>query len=240
RAAFREAAAAFEEALVALGHLPESRDTREQDIDLRLDLRTMLSALGEHERLFAHLQHAETLAEVLGDQRRLGQVSALMGWYCRVRGDYDRAIASCQRALALAETLGDGALRVLPQYFLGTTYHDLGDYRRAIDLLRRNLVFLEGELLYAYFGVGTPLSITSRTEIVACLTELGEFAEGIARSDEGVRIAETVAHPGSFIFAYRGVGLLYLRKGDVQKAIPALEHALTLCQGMNFLYLFCN
>ena len=69
---------------------------------------------------------------------------------------------------------------------------------------------------------------------------MGEFAEGIARSDEGVRIAETVAHPGSFIFAYRGVGLLYLRKGDVQKAIPALEHALTLCQGMNFLYLFCN
>ena len=42
RAALREAAAAFEQALTALGHLPESRDTREQDIDLRLDLRTML------------------------------------------------------------------------------------------------------------------------------------------------------------------------------------------------------
>ena len=91
-------------------------------------------SLGEHERLFAHLQQAETLAEALGDQRRLGQVSAYMGWYFWGRGDYDRAIASCQRALALAETLGDGTLRVMPQYVLGTAYHALGDYHRAIDL----------------------------------------------------------------------------------------------------------
>ena len=129
----REAAAAFEQALTALGHLPESRDTREQEIGLRLDLRTMLSGLGEHEQLFAHLQQAEILAEALEDQRRLGQVSAYMGWYFWVRGDYDRSVASCQRALAIAEALGDGALRVLPQYFLGGAYHALGDYRRAID-----------------------------------------------------------------------------------------------------------
>jgi tetratricopeptide (TPR) repeat protein len=238
RAAFREAAAAFEQALVALGHLPESRDTREQDIDLRLDLRTMLASLGEHERLFAHLQHAETLAEALEDQRRLGQVSAYLGWYFRVRGDYDRSVASCQRALALADTLGDGALRVLPQYFLGGAYHALGDYRRAIDLLRRNLVFLEGELLYAYFGTGTLPSVSSRNGLVSCLAQLGEFAEGIARSDEGVRIAEAVAHPNSFIFAYHGVGQLYLCKGDVQQAILALEHSVALCQGANLRYLF--
>jgi tetratricopeptide (TPR) repeat protein len=128
----------------------------------------------------------------------------------------------------------------MPQYLLGTTYHALGDYRRAIDLQRRNLVFLEGELLYAYFGIGTPPSITSRTNLVSCLAELGEFTEGIARSDEGVRIAETVAHPTSFIFAYRGVGLLYLCKGDVHKAIPALERSLALCQGASLLYLFCD
>jgi tetratricopeptide (TPR) repeat protein len=240
RAAFREAAAALEQALVALGHLPESRDRHEQDIDLRLVLRTMLASLGEHEQLFVHLQHAARLAEALEDQRRLGQVSAYMGWYFRVRGDYDRSVASCQRALVIAEALGDGALRVMPQYVLGTTYHVLGDYRRAIDLLRRNLVFLEGELRYAYFGVGTLPSITSRTNLVSCLTELGEFAEGMARSDEGLRIAETAPHPGNFIFAYQGVGQLYLRKGDVQKAIPALERCLALCQGPDFLYLFCN
>src|SRR5439155_12248802 len=114
--------------LAALGHLPESRDTREQDIDLRLDLRNALGSQGEHERIFVHLRQAETLAEALEDQRRLARVSTYLGWYYRVKGDYDRAIASCQRALALAETLGDGTLRVMPQYILGTTYHALGDY----------------------------------------------------------------------------------------------------------------
>ena len=99
-------------------------------------------------------------------------------------------------------------------------------------------MFLEGELLYAYFGIGTPPSVASRTHLVSCLAQLGKFAEGIARSDEGVRIAEAVAYPTSFVFAYRGVGLLYLCKGDVQKAIPALEHSVALCQDANFRYLF--
>jgi tetratricopeptide (TPR) repeat protein len=74
--------------------------------------------------------------------------------------------------------------------------------------------------------------------LVSCLGQLGEFAEGIARSDEGVRIAEAVAHPNSFIFAYHGVGQLYLCKGDVQQAILALEHSVALCQGANLRYLF--
>ena len=42
----------------------------------------------------------------------------------------------------------------------------------------------------------------------------------------------------SFIFAYRGLGLLYLRKGDVQKAVPALERALALCQDEHLPYFF--
>ena len=187
RAALREAAAVFEQALVALGHLPESRDTREQEIDLRLDLRTMLATLGEHERLFAHLQQAETLAEALGDHRRLGQVSALMGWYFWVRGDYEHAIASCQRALALVEPLGEETLRVIPQYVLGNTYHALGDYHRAIDFQKKNLLCLTGELLYAYFHTGTPLSISSRTHLVSSLAQHGEFVEGIAEQ-QGNRI----------------------------------------------------
>ena len=100
-------------------------------------------------------------------------------------------------------------------------------------------MFLEGELLYAYFGMIPPPAIASRTNLVFCLAELGEFAEGIARSDEGLRIAEAVVQPNSFVFAYHSVGQLYLRKGDVQKAIPALERSLALCQEANFLYLFC-
>jgi len=72
--AYREAVACFEQALGAVQHLPESRDTIEQAIDLRFDLRNVLFELGDHEPILEHLHQAETLAQALDDHRRLGLV----------------------------------------------------------------------------------------------------------------------------------------------------------------------
>ena len=77
RSAHREAVGYFEQALSALPHLPEQRDTREQAIDLRLALRSALRRLATMERILAYLREAEALAEALDDPHRLGQVSAL-------------------------------------------------------------------------------------------------------------------------------------------------------------------
>src|SRR5262249_27575725 len=51
RSAHREAVGYFEQALRALPHLSEQRDTRAQAIDLRLALRTALRPLGDFERI---------------------------------------------------------------------------------------------------------------------------------------------------------------------------------------------
>jgi class 3 adenylate cyclase/tetratricopeptide (TPR) repeat protein len=243
RAAFREAEAVFAQALVALEHLPEHPDTRAQSIDLRLDLRSVLAPLAEYERLFAHLREAEALAEALEDQKRLGRISVAMGWSFRVRGDYARTIAASQRALAIAEGLGDVPLQVMARYMLGHVYHILGDYHRAIDLLRSNVACIEGNLRQADIsgtglGRAVPPAVSSRTSLVLCLAEVGAFAEGSARSEEGVSIAEAVAHPMSVIFASRGVGLLALRKGEVHEAIPALERGLACCQEAHLPFFF--
>ena len=87
RSAHREAAGYFEQALSALPHLPETRDTREQAIDLRLALRTALLPSGDSERILAYLREAEALAESLDDPRRLAQVSRFLSFhfYQRVR-----------------------------------------------------------------------------------------------------------------------------------------------------------
>ena len=76
RSAFREAASYFEQALTALAHLPETREMSEQAIDLHLNLRISLAALGEHDRVLEHLRAAEPLANALGDKRRLAWVHA--------------------------------------------------------------------------------------------------------------------------------------------------------------------
>ncbi|MGH2627477.1 MAG: adenylate/guanylate cyclase domain-containing protein, partial [Anaerolineales bacterium] len=76
RSAYREALVCFEQALSVLQHLPESRSTMEQAIDLRFDLRNALLELGDHKPIVEYLRQAECLAQALGDQRRLGWVLA--------------------------------------------------------------------------------------------------------------------------------------------------------------------
>src|SRR5574337_2178770 len=89
RSALREAVACFEQALGALPHLPEGRDTLEQAIDLRVELRQVLYPLGELGRIFEYLHEAERLAQALDDQRRLGRVSASMAHHFWTAGDPD-------------------------------------------------------------------------------------------------------------------------------------------------------
>ena len=231
RSAYREAVVYFEQALAALEHLPDSRAATEQAIDLRLGLRTALNALGETpERMLDHLRRAETLAQTLGDQLRLGRVYAVMSSTCWAAGEVDRAIVYGQRALALAATLGHVGLQARAHLILGRAYYDTGDYPRAVESLERNVVTLQGDLLYERFGANNIVAASSRAWLSRCHAERGAFTEGLAMAEEGLQIAETVNHPFSLIEACYGVSVVYLRQGDVQRAIPMLERAMGLCQ----------
>jgi tetratricopeptide (TPR) repeat protein len=238
RSAHQEASIYSVLALVALQHLPERRDTLEQAVDLRFGLRTSLFHLGEFGQIFDHLREAEILAEALGDQGRLARVSDFMAANFNVLGDHDRALESGQRAVAAAAALGRSPLQVATNFHLGAAHYSLGDYRRAIDVLRRNVEPLEGELPGGRFGGPSLRSIVSRTWLVWSLAELGEFAEGRAIGEEGVRMAEAADRPDNLINAYAGVGLLYLRKGDLRQAIPMLERGFELWQAWHIPLLF--
>jgi transcriptional regulator with AAA-type ATPase domain/tetratricopeptide (TPR) repeat protein len=230
RSAHREAVAYYEQALDALTRLPESRERTEHAIDLRFDLRNALQPLGEFPRILEFLGEAEQLARALEDQRRLGQVSAFMTDYFRLMGDPDRAIEYGRQALALTETQGEFSTRVRANTYLAQTYYVLGSYRRAAALLDWNIESLGGELERQSLGFAQLPSVHSRTALVWCLAELGEFAEGIRRGLEGVRIAEAVDHPYTLVTAYAGIGSLQVRMGDFDAAIPTLERALDLCR----------
>ena len=147
-----------------------------------------------------------------------------------VAGQYDRAIASSQRALALAAASGDHYTPIEANNFLGLVYFLQGDYRQAMDACRRAMAALEGEQRYERFGQPVLPAVRSRTYLSLCLAEVGAFAEGIAVGEAGLRIAEAVKHPVSLVTAYRSVGLLYLRQGDLHQALPLLERAAGLCE----------
>ncbi|MBI3028002.1 MAG: sigma 54-interacting transcriptional regulator [Candidatus Rokubacteria bacterium] len=238
RSAHREGVTCFEQALEALRHLPRSRETIEQAIDLRFDLRNSLHLLGELGRILDHLREAKALAEALDEQRRLGWVSSYMTQYFRLMGDPDRAIESGQRALSIAAGLPDFALQVATDTHLGPAYRDLGDYPRAVEILRRNVEWLKGNLSHEPFHLAGLPSVISRTNLVLCLAELGEFTEGTALGEEGIRIAEAADNPYSLISAHLGLGTLYLLKGDLERALPVLERGLGLCGALTLPLMF--
>jgi len=238
RSAYREAVGYFEQALSALPHLPEQRNTLEQAIDLRLALRSALLPSGDSKRILAVLCEAEPLAMALADQRRLGQICLFLSFHFCYRGAHDQAIAAAQHALALATADGEVVLYALANYYLGLAYQAQGDYRRAIDCFRQTVASLDGTQRHERFGQLIPPTVTSRANLAWCHAEIGTFAEGRALGEEGLRIAEAVAHPGSLMFAYYGVGLLSLCQGDLHRALPLLERALGICQDADLLVFF--
>src|SRR4029450_3983129 len=230
QSAHREAVSSFEQALSALPHLPEQHDTREQAIDLRLALRSALWPSSDFGRILAYLREAEALAAALDDPRRLGQVSGLLAEPFRFLAAYDQAIAAAQRALALAMASGDVVLHALASRDLGLAYQAQGEYQQAIDSLGQTVASLEGARRHERFGQVFLPAVLSRADLAWCHAELGTFAEGRTLGEEGLRIAEEVAHPGSLMYASHGIGLLALRQGDLPRALPRLERAMGLCQ----------
>jgi tetratricopeptide (TPR) repeat protein len=74
--------------------------------------------------------------------------------------------------------------------------------------------------------------------LAVCQAELGMFAEGRALGDEGVRIAEAVAYPGSLLNVYSALGKLALRQGDLRRALLLLERAMGICQDAELPFYF--
>ena len=234
RSAYDEAVGYLEQALSALPHLSERRDIRGPAIDLRIALRHALFPSGDLGRILTYLREAESLAAALGDACRLGHVSLFLSSHFWHMGTHGPAIAAARRARVAATTGGEAVLHAMAHHYLGRVSHDLGAYQQAIAYLERAVASLDKARHHESFGFPFLPAVLSYSWLVECHAELGTFAAGRTLGEAGLRIAETVAHPLSLMYADRGIGLLALRQGDLSTALPRLERAVSLCQDTYF------
>ena len=238
RSVNREAVRYFEEALTALTHLPETRETVEQAIDLRFDLRNALLPLVEWGRIEGYLREAEALARKLNDRRRLASVSGYMsGLQLNTGGRTSDVRAFADEVEAIGASLGD-----VPLQIAGTYYHvwlgDLsGDYRGTERRCRTLIDTLPGDLSRNRFGLVAYPAVVARAFLAHTLAELGAFEEGRDHGQEAVRLAESLDHPFSLIWACLNLGRLEGLRGEFTRAIILLEHAVTLSNELNIAYL---
>jgi class 3 adenylate cyclase/tetratricopeptide (TPR) repeat protein len=235
RFALRDASTHLEQALSATKHLPQTREAIEQAIDVRLELRSAIHFLGEVDRGFGLMREAEALADQLGDDARMGKISVALSTGLWMMGHSDEAQRPVDRALAIAESTNDALLRHQARAHLTRLHHDRGDHRQAATAVRESLSALEaaGISLIA-FGAGVPLVMQSTTYLAWSLAELGEFAEATRRTEEALRVAQTLDNPFALIMACMGVGMVHLRQGNALTAMPVLEQGLQVCYTFGF------
>ena len=234
RAGYREAVACLEHALEALRRVPSGRATVECGIDIRLELRTALYPLGELERTLMYLREAQPLAEELGDDRRLGRVSAYLCVALRRLGDMEGAVKAGERTLSLAHAIDDLTVQVATTLYLGQALWFAGFARRAVDVFQRNVTSLTPDQLRQQFGAPGYPGVFSMTDMASVLAELGRFAEAKNVGERGLAVAEELAQPFTSIAAHISVATVYLVAGEFPRAIAGLERARSLCERGDF------
>jgi tetratricopeptide (TPR) repeat protein len=234
RSSNREALACFEQALSALGHLPETRETLEQGVDVRFELRHAMFPLAEFDKTEKCLKQAEILATTLGDQKRLGWVWGYMCtqamWTGRPATEVDMF---AQRVNAIGATLGDAPLQVAGHYYPAIACFLLGDYHGTERHCRTLMQLLEGDRSRERFSLAVFPAVLSRFFLARALAERGAFDEGEIQGREAIRIAEALDHPFSLIVACLFLAYVDGMRGETSQSARMLERAVALGRDWN-------
>ena len=231
RSANVEAVVYLERALTALGKLPESRETTQEGIDLRLELRPPLLQLGDLPKVLAVSQQAENMAKLIGDEARLARVYSYLINYHYLKGEPEMAIAYGERCLAIGEAGADAALQAMARSYIGYSYHARGQYREAETILARNVEKLEAMRALEGAGPQTVISYVSSSGWLAfTLAELGDFDQARACADTAERTAEAERHAYAQAIAWSLGGLVALQRGHLDRALHLLEKSLETCR----------
>jgi class 3 adenylate cyclase/tetratricopeptide (TPR) repeat protein len=230
RSANREAVTFLEQALGALGHIPESRETFAQAIDVRLDLRPPLLQLGRLEEIRTLSAEAAQMAEQIGDEARQARAYAYLINYHYLRGEPTRALEYGERCLGIAERLGDRVLASVARRYMGHAYHALGQGRQAVRALQDNAEALAGEATRDPSAAAVTAYVATCAWLAFALADLGEFDAAELWADRARGEAEARRHPYSEAIALTMAGQVNVLRGTLERALTPLARALAICR----------
>jgi class 3 adenylate cyclase/tetratricopeptide (TPR) repeat protein len=226
RSAYRDSVRYLDHAIRAAAHLPAGDEASRLAVDLRLELRNPLLALGALERMLASLREAEPLADALDDDIRCARVAAHLTGYFWLIGEHRSAIEAGVRTLAVAAARSEPSLLIPTRFYLGAARHSMGDYRGAADVLEQNIAALDGAPASDRFGMAGLPSVFSRAWLAWSRAELGEFAAAQAEAREALRVASASGQLFSILTANFALAMVDMARGSLPEAIRALESGL--------------
>jgi class 3 adenylate cyclase/tetratricopeptide (TPR) repeat protein len=230
RSANREAADYFEDAAATFDRLPSTRETVEQAIDVRFELRTALQVARAFDRQKTCLDDATRLAETLGDQRRLGYALMFAGLRATLSEDCAEGFRLGQRALAIGEALGDLGIHAGASCYLGITHIIVGRFNEAARFAEAAIALIPPARLYERFGQARLAGNLARAIAALAFGSQGQFPDALTRMKEALEIATVADHTYSLSSTAFELGALRLMKGDHEQAARDFEQSIEVWQ----------
>jgi len=238
RSANREAIAYFEQALDLFKHLPETRKTLEQNIDIRIDLGPALIATSGYgadtvEQIYTQ---ARELCQRLGETHRLFPVLWGLCRFYDARGELKKAHELGDQLFSVGQNLNDPALLLEAHHTRWSTSFILGELDSVEHHSQRGLSLYDPQQhfhLALRYG-GHDSGVCCRQMRAKALWLLGYPDQALQSIRGALVLARDLAHPFSLALALLFAAWVFQQRGDEQDALEHVEAAIALGTGHEF------
>ena len=238
RSAYKEAAAYFEQAMNSLNHLPESRETLEQAIDIRIDCGPALIAMkgtATPEVGQTYIQ-ARELCRRLGEPPQLFPVLWGLTRFHDARGELQKARELGQQLLSLAQSAQDPALLLEAHHTLWANLYHIGELSSVLTHTERGVELYNPEQhrQHAFLYGGHDPGVCGLRHAAMTLWLLGYPDQALRKSQDALALAQKLSHPYSLAFALYYSAWLHQHRGERQAVQERIEATVMLATQQGF------
>ena len=237
RSAHVEAISHLRQGLALLATLPETPACIQREVELRIALGASLLATqgyGAHEVGQTYLR-AQHLCEHLDAPSQLFPVLRGLWNYYLVRAEFRMAQALGEQLLSLTQQAQDAARLVVAHRALGSTFLFMGEPAAALTHYTQGMaLYAPQQHRAAAFLYGDDAGVVCHIHAAWALWYLGYPAQGLARSQEAMTLAQQSAHPFSMGIALNWAAVFHQFRCERRAAQERAEAALRLTTDQGF------
>jgi predicted ATPase len=223
--------------LELLKMLPETPERPQREVDIHIALGASLIATKgvAAPEVAQTYTRARQLCEHLDHPQQFFSVLRGLWNHHNARAEYQLAHALGEQLLTLAQQVQDSAMLLAAHRALGATLFLLGAVASAYTNFAQGIALYDPQQHRAsVFLHGQDSGVLCRSQAAWALWSLGYPAQGLARSQEAVTLAQHSGHPFSLGFAWCWAGVFHQWRREVRAVQERAEAACRLAMDQGF------
>jgi tetratricopeptide (TPR) repeat protein len=217
----------YKSAIELLTMMPETEENKRKQIDVRLSLWHPMHNLGYPEGSLKILQDGERISEEIKDEKSLAIFYSKLGHYYTSMGEPLLGIQYSEKCFQEAAKIEDVDLMAPIAIELSVAYTAAGEFSKIPEMAHRVISLLEKTHKESEF-FGRPFNVYPELygHCGYSLARLGEFNEGEALCEKGLRFAHRMNHLGTLGVVELTYSHLFFVKGDGENAITHSKNSI--------------